>query len=103
MPEITLRLFGFGTRASDFDTERRSVAAGTTVHKLWESLRASADDNELLARIDERNVVFLLNGTLIHQHKTNRTTLKDGDTVTYMVLAMGGQRYSQEGGDGWGS
>jgi molybdopterin converting factor small subunit len=91
MPEITLRLFGFGSRASGFDTERRSVVVGTTVHRLWEELRSSADDTELLARIDERNVVFLLNGKLIHQHKTNWTILKDGDTVTYMVLAMGGQ------------
>jgi len=93
MPEITLRLFGFGSRASGFDTELRSVAAGTTVRKLWEELRSSADDTELLARIDERNVVFLLNGTLIHQQETNHTVLKDGDTVTYMVLAMGGQCY----------
>ena len=91
MPEITLRLFGFGSRASDFDTERRSVAVGTTVRKLWEDLRSSADDTELLARVDERSVVFLLNGTMIHQHKTNHAVLKDGDTVTYMVLAMGGQ------------
>jgi len=93
MPEITLRLFGFGSRASGFDTERRSVDVGTTVRKLWEDLRSSADGTELLARIDERNVVFLLNGTLIHQHRTNRIVLKDGDTVTYMVMAMGGQCY----------
>ena len=91
MPEITLRLFGFGARASGFDTERRSVATGTTVRKLWEELRSSADDTELLARIDERNVVFLLNGALIHQQRMNKTVLKDGDKVTYMVLAMGGQ------------
>ena len=91
MPEITLRLFGFGSRASGFDTERRSVDVGTTVRKLWKELRSSADDTELLARIDERNVVFLLNGVLIHQHRTDRALLKDGDTVTYMVLAMGGQ------------
>jgi molybdopterin converting factor small subunit len=91
MPEITLRLFGFGSRASGFDTARRSVIAGTSVRELWENLRSSADDTELLARIDERNVVFLLNGTLIHQHKADHTVLKEGDTVTYMVLAMGGQ------------
>ena len=103
MPEITLRLFGFGPRASGLDTVHRSVAAGTTVRKLWENLCSSADDTDLLARIDERSVVFLVNGTLIHQHKTNRTVLKDGDTVTCMVLAIGGQGYSQEGGDSWGS
>ncbi len=91
MPEIKLRLFGFGSRASGFDTETKDIAAGTTMRELWETLRSTADDDELLARIDERNVFFLVNGKFIRQAEMPQTVLADGDTVTLMVLAIGGQ------------
>lgn len=98
MPDITLRLFGFGSRASGFEVEYRKISAGTTVRQVWDSLRAGAGDTELLARIDERSVVFLINGRIIGQDKMSETTLADGDTLTCMVLAMGGQSCFQKGG-----
>jgi len=91
-----LRLFGFGSRASGFDTETKNIAAGTTMRELWETLRSCADDDELLARIDERNVLFLVNGKLIRQRELPHTVLVNGDTVTLMVLAIGGQAYALE-------
>ena len=94
MPEIILRLFGFGYRASGYDTKGRDIPAGTTLRELWEILRSSANDNELLATIDEKNVVFLINGRLVHQEDMPQTHLTEGDTVTLMVLAIGGQAHS---------
>jgi sulfur carrier protein ThiS len=94
MPEINLRFFGFGSRASGYDTKTWEIPAGTTLWQLWETLRSSADDKELLARIDEKNVFFLVNGKLIHQEYMPQTDLTEGDTVTLMVLAIGGQAHS---------
>ena len=91
MPSINLRLFGFGPKASGWDTDTGSVARGTTVSEVWDSLRSSAREGELLARIDERHVVFLLNGKLIHEAQRQEAVLDDGDTVTFMVMAIGGQ------------
>ena len=90
MPAITLRLFGFGPKASGYDTETRSIPEGATIRGVWESLRSSANEDELLARIDQRSVFFLVNGRLIHGAETGRTVLQEGDTVTFMVLAIGG-------------
>ena len=91
MPSINLRLFGFGPRASGWDTDTRSVSRGTTVLAVWNSLRSSAQEGELLARIDERHVVFLLNGKLTPRAQRQEAVLEDGDTVTFMVMAIGGQ------------
>lgn len=91
MPDIELRLFGFGAKASGWDTDTRSVSEGTTVSAVWDSLRSSAQEGELLARIDERHVFFLLNGKLIPRTETHDAVLEDGDTVTFMVMAIGGQ------------
>jgi len=88
-----LRLFGFGSRASGYDTKGRDIPAGTTLRELWENLRSSADDTELLARIDEKNVFFLVNGKMIHRDDMPQTDLEEGDTVTLMVLAIGGQTH----------
>jgi hypothetical protein len=99
MADITVRLFGFGSRASGFETEFRKITTGTTVRQVWDNLRAGADDTELLARIDERSVVFLINGRIIGQDRISEATLEDGDTLTCMVLAMGGQSCFQKGGD----
>lgn len=90
MPNIRLRLFGFGSRASGWDTDVRSVSQGTTVSGVWDALRSSAKEGELLARIDERHVFFLLNGKAIPSNQTREAVLEDGDTVTFMVMAIGG-------------
>lgn len=94
-----MRLFGFGSKASGYDTKTRNIPLGTTLRELWETLRSSADDREMLARIDEKNVFFLVNGKMIHQEDMPQTDLEEGDTVTLMVLAIGGQNLSWKGGD----
>ena len=91
MLSINLRLFGFGARASGWDTDTRSISQGTTVLGVWERLRSSAREDELLSRIDERHVVFLLNGKLIPESRRQEAVLEEGDTVTFMVMAIGGQ------------
>jgi sulfur carrier protein ThiS len=91
MPDIRLRLFGFGPRASGWDTDTSVVPQDTTVAEVWKSLRSSAQDGELLARIDERHVFFLVNGKLIHGAQLQEAVLRDDDTVTFMVMAIGGQ------------
>ncbi|HJX39667.1 MAG TPA: MoaD/ThiS family protein [Anaerolineae bacterium] len=90
MPNIRLRLFGFGPKASGWDTDTTSVPQGTTVSEVWQSLRSSAEEGELVARIDERHVFFLVNGKLIHSAQLQEAALQDGDTVTFMVMAIGG-------------
>ena len=89
-----MRLFGFGSRASGFDTQTKKIPTGTSLREFWETLRSSADDTELLARIDEESVLFLVNGELTRQWELPHTVLVDGDTVTLMVLAIGGQTRS---------
>jgi molybdopterin converting factor small subunit len=96
VPQINLRFFGFGSRASGIDTEAKNVRQGTTARELWEALRSSAGEQELLARIDEKNVSFFVNGRLVHHGKMHESVLEEGDTVTFMVLAMGGQSWSSE-------
>ena len=90
MPSINLRLFGFGPKASGWDTDTMSVSNSTTVADVWEGLRSSAREGELLAQIDERHVVFLLNGKLIPESRRREAVLEEGDTVTFMVMAIGG-------------
>lgn len=90
MPQVTVRLFGFGGKASGFDTRPETVGHGSSLHQLWESLRCSAEHSDLLARINEEQVLFLRNGELIRQEKMQETPLEEGDTVTFMVLAIGG-------------
>lgn len=89
-----MRLFGFGSRASGFDTQTKNIPTGTSLREFWGTLRSSADDTELLARIDEESVLFLVNGELTRQWELPHTVLVDGDTVTLMVLAIGGQTRS---------
>lgn len=91
MPDIRLRLFGFGSKASGWELETRSVPQGTTASEVWKSLRSSAEEGALLARIDENNVVYLVNGRLIPRTRLEETVLEDGDTVAFMVMAIGGQ------------
>lgn len=91
MPQVNLRFFGFGSRASGVDTQSRNVAPRTTLRGLWNALRSSAGEQELLGRIDEKNVSFFVNGRLVHHGQISRTILEEGDTVTFMVLAMGGE------------
>jgi sulfur carrier protein ThiS len=91
MPDIRLRLFGFGSKASGWEIDTRSVPQGTTASGVWKSLRSSAEEGALLARIDERNVFYLVNGKLIPRTRLEETVLEDGDTVTFMVMAIGGQ------------
>jgi sulfur carrier protein ThiS len=91
MPDIRLRLFGFGSKASGWEVDSRSVPQGTTVSAVWNSLRSSAEEGALLARIDESNVFYLVNGKLIPRRRLEETLLEDGDTVTFMVMAIGGQ------------
>ena len=93
MPNIRLRLFGFGAKASGWDTDTTSVPQGTTVSEVWQSLRSSAEEGELLARIDERHVFFLVNGKLTRGAQLQEAVLQDGDTVTFMVMAIGGQSW----------
>ena len=91
MPTIKVRLFGFGPKASSWDTDTSVVPQGTTVSEVWKSLRSSAQDGELLARRDERHVFFLVNGKLIHRPQIETAVPDDGDTLTFMVMAIGGQ------------
>jgi hypothetical protein len=35
MPDVNLRFFGLGTRASGFHCEIRSVPEGTTIEEVW--------------------------------------------------------------------
>jgi sulfur carrier protein ThiS len=90
MPQVTVRFFGFGGKASGFDTRTETIGHGSSLRQLWESLRRSAAHSDLLARIDEKQVFFLRNGELIHREKMQETPLEQGDTVTLMVLAIGG-------------
>lgn len=90
MPGINLRLFGFGPKASGWDTDTISVSRSTTVADVWDGLRSSAREGELLAQIDERHVVFLLNGKLIPESRRQEAVLEEDDTVTFMVMAIGG-------------
>jgi molybdopterin converting factor small subunit len=90
MPQVTVRFFGFGSKASGFDTRTETIGQGSSLRQLWETLRCSADHSDLLARIDERQVFFLRNGELVRHEKIQETPLEEGDTVTLMVLAIGG-------------
>jgi molybdopterin converting factor small subunit len=90
MPRVTIRLFGFGGKASGLEHKTENVSQGTNLRQLWESIRSSAQQNELLARIDERHVFFLRNGELVRPDQMQETPLEEGDTVTFMVLAVGG-------------
>ncbi|MDH4208115.1 MAG: MoaD/ThiS family protein [Anaerolineae bacterium] len=90
MPQVTLRFFGFGGKASGFETRTEEVREGTSLGQLWETLRASAARDDLLARIDETRVTFIHNGELVSHENVHETPLKEGDTVALMVLAVGG-------------
>jgi len=90
MPQVTVRFFGFGGKASGFESRTEGISQGTNLRQLWESVRCSTAQNDLLARIDERQVFFLRNGELIRREQMQETPLEEGDTVTFMVLAIGG-------------
>lgn len=90
MPNINLRFFGLGARASGSHSEIRFVPEGSTIEEVWEDLRFSADDHDFLERIDETQVSTLLNGKLIRRAEGLQTVLEEQDTVTFMVLATGG-------------
>jgi sulfur carrier protein ThiS len=90
MPQVTVRLFGFGGKASGFDTRTETIGRGSSLRQLWESLQCSTEDSHSLARIDEKQVLFLRNGGIIRQEQMQETPLEEGDTVTLMVLAIGG-------------
>ncbi len=89
MPEIILRLFGF-IRASQFDSETRTLAQGITVRDLWEDLRSAAEPDSLLAKLPPEKVLALLNGHPLNRPEKWDQVVTDGDTITYMVLALGG-------------
>jgi molybdopterin converting factor small subunit len=90
MATVTVRLFGFGPRASEYETETRLIAEGATIRELWEDMRKSAMPESLLARIEEKKVWVLINGRHFNQAEKWETPLAEGDTVTFMVYAMGG-------------
>ncbi len=90
MPRVTVRFFGLGSKASGVDTRVEDVPDGTSLGQLWDSLRCSAEHNDLLARIDERQLFLIRNGELISHQKVRQTPLEEGDVVTLMVLAIGG-------------
>jgi len=85
-----VRLFGFGSRASGYETKTRVIPEGATIRELWEDMRTSANPDSLLARIEGKKVWVLINGLHFNQAKKWETLLADGDTVTFMVYAMGG-------------
>lgn len=90
MPKVRLRLFGFGDRVDRFREEARAIGHGATVRSVWEELRTTSGKEELLARIDERAVLILVNGKPIHQLEDWQTVLAAGDGVSIMVKAFGG-------------
>jgi len=90
MPKVTLRLFGFGDRKSRFQEEAKAITQGATVRSVWEELRRSSGQEDLIGRIDERAVLILINGKPIHQLEDWQTILEDGDKVTILVKAFGG-------------
>jgi len=90
MAKVTLRLFRFGNRADRFREEARTIAHGATVRSVWEELWTTVGKGELLARIDERAVLLLVNGKPIHQLEDWETLLENGDKVTILVKAFGG-------------
>lgn len=90
MAEIRVRLFGFGKKAGRFQEEAMTIPEGATVRALWEGLKARAKRDELLAGIDERAVLVLINGKPIHHVDDWQTVLADGDRVSLMVKAFGG-------------
>jgi molybdopterin converting factor small subunit len=90
MATVIIRLFGFGSRASGYETETRVISEGTTIRELWENLRTSANPESLLAHMEEKKVWVLINGRHFNQAEKWQTPLTDGDTVTFMVYAMGG-------------
>ena len=90
MPRVKVRFFGFGSKASGFDTRTEDIVDGTSLRQFWDELRSAADDGDLLARIDERQVFFIRNGELVSHDRMKKTVVEDGDTVSIMVLAVGG-------------
>lgn len=90
MPQVTARFCGFNGKASGFETRMEDVTQGASLRQLWERLRCSADPDDLLARIDERQVLFIRNGELVSHENVEGTPLDEGDAVTLMVLAIGG-------------
>lgn len=89
MPGINLRLFGF-SGPSRFDLETRAIPEGTTVRQLWEELRREAPAKSLLATIPEKKILALVNGHPINRPEKWQQLLAEGDTVSFMVMALGG-------------
>lgn len=90
IPDIELRLIGFGAKASGLHAETRAVREGTTARDVWEALRSSAEESELLSRMAERSVLVHISGKLVQWGETDRTVLGEGDALTFMVLSSGG-------------
>ena len=90
MIEVVVRLFGFGVKASGVQEQTRTITEGTTVRQLWETLQTSAPAGSRLSIIEERKVSVYVNGHAFPQIKKWETVLQEQDTVTFMVLAMGG-------------
>jgi len=87
---ITLRLIGFGAKAAGLDTQIMTVPEHATVQEVWASLRSSAAGDDLITRIDERQVLAHLNGRLVREHEKREASLREGDTLTFMVQVTGG-------------
>ena len=90
MTTVTVHFFGFGTRASGYETETRGIAEPATIRELWEDLRDSAKPGSVLAQIEEKKVWVLVNGRHFNQTGKWQTPIAGGDIITFMVYAMGG-------------
>ena len=90
MAQITLRLVGFGDRASSPHVETRGVPQGITLNELCESVGATIDDRRCLALTDAGPVCIVLNGRQVRRATGFQAVLDERDVVTFIVLAAGG-------------
>ena len=89
---IRLRLFGlWGPKMGRIEEEAFPFLPHLTVGKVWSELQRTADPHAPLASLQRDMVLALVNGSPVHRLSEGwDTSLKIGDTVTFMVKAFGG-------------
>ena len=90
--KICLRLFGLrGPKVGRIEEESFPLSPNLTVGKVWGELQRSAAPHSPLASLPRDMVLALVNGTPVQRLAGGwDTSLRDGDTVAFMVKAFGG-------------
>jgi molybdopterin converting factor small subunit len=89
---VKLRLFGLrGARMNRFEEQGFPFSTGLTVALVWSELQRTADPHTVLASLPRHAAHAFVNGLPIQRRDGWDTPLAAGDTVTYMVMAAGGQ------------